>query len=144
MSDDDTFRPDKKDRAKRAFDQGRGKGRYDDPRVRRNAMEVQKIERKSAEARGKMRVHMDKFKPMWAMREFQKLQRENPFKAELGRASGPRAPLGAESLKAAYLKTLATRARANVDQRCEKRLRSLEQVERRMVRKVLRTRSRAR
>lgn len=142
MSDDEGYRPDLRDKARRAFDAVRAK---DFPSRAEDAVQWHAkhyVQLRSAEVREKMRDHFAKMEPVWTRREIEKLRRENPKKPELNRADGPRSPLFAASYEASREMALANRAHANVKGRCDERLKTVDDIEHRMMRQIKRSRSR--
>lgn len=144
MSDEYSFRPDLKDKARRAMERAVKPQRYGNPYAAKNATEVQKIELRAAKIRQKLRAHQYIMNPVFTAREEQKLRRASPLKMNLDRAGGLKPPPGAPFLKRAHHDSLREKAHANVKQRGQERLRTLERIEQRMINKLTRTRSRSR
>lgn len=141
MSDHDSFRPDLRHRAKTAFDAA---GRSERSQTAREGMSVTGVERRAAQIRSKVRAHQQKMTPQWVKAEAEKLRREDPLKPRQGLADGPRSPSLGPSRRFARQQSIAARAEANVRKRCAERLRTIESVERRMVRNLTRHRKQRR
>jgi hypothetical protein len=144
MSDDYTFRPDLKDKARHAMERAVKPQRYGNPYAARNATAVQKIELRVARIRNKLRAHQYIMNPVFTAREEQKLRNASPLKMNLDRSGGLKPPPGAPFLKHAHHQSISEKAQANVTRRCNERVRTLESIERRMMRKLSRPQSRSR
>lgn len=144
MTHGDGFRPDLKGRSRRAFHRSAKVERFANPKALQNAAAIERVERRVAEVRKKARAHHEKMKPIWFHQEYKKLRQKYPLKAELSQANDPRNPLFAWSAWTSHNRALANRAEANVRKRCADRIRTIEGIEHRMVRKIARWRSRTR
>ncbi|MEO1490347.1 MAG: hypothetical protein AAFR88_13070 [Pseudomonadota bacterium] len=140
MSDQDSFRPDLRHRAKRAFEAAAPARRAQANRSARNPESVQGVERRVAQVREKVRAHQHKMMPKWVKAEVAKLRQANALKPSHAYAGGPKPPSQGPSRQFAREQSIAARALANVKKRCAQRILSIERVEHRMVRNLTRNR----
>ena len=144
MTADYVFRPDLQNRLRREFKTKVGQDFSNIPRRDMQRAISEAVERRAAQVREKLRTHQQKMKPLWAAREEQRLRRTTTMQMAHARASGPKPPYGVSNLQSSHAQSVRERAQANVDARCQSRLRKLESIERRMTRRLTRTQKRSR
>lgn len=112
MVDDYSFRPDLKNRARKAFDDVRGKGVS-----QMSSPQKQRVDRVAA----KLAKHVEKHRPRWVEREFQKLKLRQKRDLKLTRSDGPRPPIGAVRSRPKTAQELRHQAAHNVRKRIVER-----------------------
>ena len=144
MSDEYSFRPDLKNRARYDFYRAR---RYEGKQTARAEFDTRVVDaatQRIHSVRQKLTVHIDKNKERWTQAEMTKLRKANPHKPSLSLADGPKPPFGLSykgpSYKGlAHNRSLRQQARANVEHRCDMRQRGLDRAEQRLTRRLSRT-----
>lgn len=144
MSSNQTFRPDLKRKAKAPFENAAGELQPVTPRRVMNTRVRNAVQDRSTQAREKLRNHIEKMKPRWIAREEGKLRRTLSMRMAHARSSGPKPPYGVSNLGDAHAQSVRERAQANVNRRCESRMKRLKSIEKRMVRDLTRSHSRSR
>lgn len=136
MSDGYSYRPDWKDRARRDFKRAYLLEKKTTPRELFNLRVTNAVTKRVTGVRWKMRRHIRKHKERWIHQEMNKLQRTQKQGPALSLAGGPKPPFGLSYKGITRNRTLREQARANVEHRCDMRLRTLDHMERRLMRRL--------
>lgn len=135
MSDGYSFRPDLSGRARRDFQRARKIEAKLTPRELFNARVTKAVTKRVSGVRFKLRRHIRKHKERWIHQEMNKLRRAQKQGPAHSLANGPKPPFGLSYKGITRNRSLREQARANVEHRCDMRTRTLDHMERKLMRR---------
>lgn len=130
MSSDFRFRPEIKGTIKDAFDVSTPIPHRAFPNSPELAFKIYDVERRAASVREKSDEHFGKHRERWIELELSKLAKERPYQPGISQANGPRPPGGVSNRRLAHRDALLKLATANVELRHERRLHTINAIER--------------